>query len=99
MWFFLCCVLKIKKERVSQAMQELLKAELRVQSFGCGRKGLRGAAEDGFTLGLDGEPVVTASSTAVGFQWCQTGSGCVWRAPSPCAHPTLCPAGRGQALG
>lgn len=33
-----------------------------------------GAGEDVFTLDLDGELLVKASSTAVGFQWCQTGS-------------------------
>lgn len=33
-----------------------------------------GAAEDVFTLDSDGEPVVKASSIAVGFQWCKTGS-------------------------
>lgn len=40
-----------------------------------------------FTLGLDGEPVVEASSIAVGFQWCKTGSdpalGCALSVSSP----------------
>lgn len=32
------------------------------------------AGEDVFTLNLDGELLVNASSIAVGFQWCKTGS-------------------------